>query len=185
MSNGKRIVGIVLIALSIFTLISWEKWGKAKFLYDEVAVFREDVAKGTLISQDMFEIVRWPNKDEDALKEKDIKGIVGKVSSQNIRKETPIYKEYFIENQLLPSGGDDKYIFSIPSSWIEGCPESIGRSDRVYFYAVGQFITNAMVLSGKNENGDFNIIATNEQIAALSKIAQGGTRLVISCDRGE
>ena len=58
MDRGKKIIGIVLIAASISALIAWEKWGKTQLLYDEVLVCRENISRGTVMREDMFETVK-------------------------------------------------------------------------------------------------------------------------------
>ena len=50
LDKGKRFIGILLILVSVGALFTWEKWGKNRFLYDEVLILRQSVEKGTVIT---------------------------------------------------------------------------------------------------------------------------------------
>ena len=68
MEKGKKIIGIVLILVSIAALFTWEKWGKNRFLYEDVLAFSQNVEKGTVITEDMISTVKMDIGEEDQLK---------------------------------------------------------------------------------------------------------------------
>ena len=76
MEKGKKIIGIVLILVSIAALFTWEKWGKNRFLYEDVLAFSQNVEKGTVITEDMISTVKMDIGEEDQLKSADKKSII-------------------------------------------------------------------------------------------------------------
>ena len=64
MEKGKKIIGIVLILVSIAALFTWEKWGKNRFLYEDVLAFSQNVEKGTVITEDMISTVKMDIGEE-------------------------------------------------------------------------------------------------------------------------
>ena len=65
MDRGKRIIGVVVVIVSVFTLIAWEKWGKDRFLYDEILVLNKNVEKGTVITEEMLSEKRIGGTEKD------------------------------------------------------------------------------------------------------------------------
>ena len=58
MGKGKKVIGILLILISIAALFTWEKWGKNRFLYEDVLVFTQNIEKGTVITEEMIDTVK-------------------------------------------------------------------------------------------------------------------------------
>ena len=67
MNNGKRIIGIILIIVSIVGMICWEKWGREILFYKEIVVINRDIEKNTIITSDMLETKKIQNPSNDAL----------------------------------------------------------------------------------------------------------------------
>ena len=97
MEKGKKIIGIVLILVSIAALFTW---GKNRFLYEDVLAFSQNVEKGTVITEDMISTVKMDIGEEDQLKSADKKSIIGREAAFFIHKGAPLFREYFVEEGL-------------------------------------------------------------------------------------
>lgn len=180
MEKGKRIIGIVLICVSIVALFSWEKWGRDRFIYDNVLVLNQNVEKGTTITADMVKQIKVGNRSKGSLAPKDRRWIIGKEANQYIRGETLLFGEYFKAKGLVAGADINKYVMNVTEDWIESCPGSISKGDTAYFYMNGKLVTSAAVSTVHSGERGFEIVATSGQAEAISKLAASGGRFVIS-----
>lgn len=176
------LIGIVIIILGIALLFSWEKWGKYELLYEKIAVLNEDVMPGTIITDKFISSKAYEKRDENQIKYESFKSLIGKVSIQKIYKNTPLYDDFFIDNDMRADETRDRHILSIPDEWIESCSRNLCVRSIANFYFDGSYITKAMVVSSKKDAGGFDIIASGEQIQELSSIAQNGGEFIIAYD---
>ena len=95
MDRGRRLFGVLLIALSVLLLISWERWGRSRFVYDDVLVLRENVQKGSVITERMLTTMRMEHAGREVLGPADRKWLIGKASSQFVHSRAPLYRPYF------------------------------------------------------------------------------------------
>lgn len=178
MDRGKKIIGIVLIVVSISALIVWEKWGKTQLLYDEVLVCRENLSRGTVMRADMFETVKMDVREKGFLRPEEQKSLIGKEAVSFVHKGMPLYPEYFV-SEGLSAGKNGRFILSVPEDWLESMPFSIGRGNRAYFYSGKRLLTEAPVSSFDAENREIEIVVRKEQAALLSEAVSAGKKLVV------
>lgn len=180
MEKGKKIIGIVLILVSIAALFTWEKWGKNRFLYEDVLAFSQNVEKGTVITEDMISTVKMDIGEEDQLKSADKKSIIGREAAFFIHKGAPLFREYFVEEGLTADEKRDRYILSIPADWLLSAPKTMTRGDRAYFYSDGKFVTSAILSYAEEEGKSYEVVVSASQAETLSKIASRGDEIVIT-----
>ncbi|WP_419024158.1 SAF domain-containing protein [Emergencia sp.] len=180
MEKGKKIIGILLILISIAALFTWEKWGKNRFLYDDVLVFTQNIEKGTVITEEMISTIKMDVGEEDRLEDGDKKNIIGREAAFFIHKGAPLFKEYFMEEGLTANQEQDRYILSIPDDWLLSAPKTLSRGDRAYFYFNGKFVTSALVSFAEEERKSFEVVVSSRQAEALSKIASRGDEMIIT-----
>ncbi len=193
----KKVIGLALIFVSLATLGFWELWGRENMTYEEILVFSNDVAKGTVITADMIKTKRVEDPDENAMRTKDWEGIVGLEAIQYVPKGTALYEEFFQDQAF--SVGDEKgqYILSIPNEWLKSYPQTLRRGDKVYFYCDGEIVTWALVAYAKDSsNQEVNdldderlnatatvslveIIVDEEKALSLGRLADEGKRFVL------
>lgn len=177
--RGKTIIGMMIIVASIAALITWEKWGRDSFFADSVLVLKENVEKGTVITNDMLKEVKMKT-DLPCVKPTMAKKIVGKEAVQFIHKGTPLFQRYFEEPALAPGTGKDRYLLSIPWSWLISQSHTLSRGDRAYFYVGGKFLTSAPVTAVDVESKIYEIIVDSSQAEALSGAAYRGDKMTIT-----
>ena len=170
MDRGKRIIGIVLIAVSIAALVTWEKWGKAQFLYDEVLVCSKNVAKGTILREDMFQTVKMKVSEKDFITPGEKNSLVGKEAAAFIHKGLPLFQEYFIQVEL---------VLTVPEEWLYALPSSLRRGDDAYFFLGSGLVTSAPVRLVDKENHSVEIVVTDKQAQQLSKAAESGEKMIL------
>lgn len=182
MGRGKRILGILFIIISIAALISWEKWGRSRFIYEDIEVLSKSVSKGTVITREMLETSKVEHGQKGMLGISDASWLIGKEAGQYVREKMPLFKEYFQKSGLSVSESKNRYMLNIPEAWIDSCSASISRGDTACFYTRGRMITSMSVSAVNKEDKSIEVIATDEQVKAMSKIAASGNKFVISYD---
>lgn len=179
MDRGKRIAGVLLIIVSVAALIAWEKWGKEQFLYEEVLVCRENVSRGTVMREELFETIKMDLNEKGWIRPKDKKSLLGKETASFIHKGMPLFPEYFDQAGLSADGKEGKYVLSIPEHWLDSAPASLKRGNRAYFFSGKTFLTSAPVSEINEERRNVEVIVTEKQAAKLSSAAADGEKLVI------
>ena len=179
MDKGKRIIGILLILISVTALFSWEKWGKNRFFYDDVLVCRENVSKGEIIREDMLETVKMDIRAEGLISPKEKDYVIGKEATGFIHKEMPLFREYFDQLELTAGSSKGKFVMTVPQDWLACLPVSISRGDNAYFFCGNRFLTEAPVRAVNMEYGSLDIIVTEKQAGQISGVAASGEKLAV------
>ena len=179
MDRGKRIIGILLILISVTALFSWEKWGKNRFFSDDVLVCRENVSKGEMIREDMLETVKMDINTEGWISPEEKDYVIGKEAAGFIHRQMPLFKEYFALSELTAGGSKGKFVMTVPQDWLVCLPVSISRGDNAYFFSGGSLVTKAPVTAVNVEYGSLDIIVTEKQAGRLSAAASAGEKLAV------
>lgn len=179
MERGKQVIGLLLILVSIGALVTWEKWGKNRFLYDEVLVLNQNVEKGTVITEAMVEKRHMDVSERDCIGAEELQAVVGREAAFFVHKNVPLFPAYFAPAGLTPDASRDRYVLSVPSGWLAAAPRSLSKGDRAYFYCGGKEITSALTVSTDLENGCIEVMVSSRQAAALSSLTEAGQKLVV------
>ena len=178
MEQGKRMVGIFLILISIAGLFVWEKWGKEQFAYEEVLVLQENVEKGPIIEAEMLTTKKM-HIEEDYLSIDKQQDIIGKQAAAFIHKGVPIFAEYLQVPHLSPDQQSGRYAFALSPEWIASKPETLSRGDKVFFFYQGNYVTWAWV-SGIGKDQSIEMIVTMDQAKKITKIIGVGGTLAVA-----
>ncbi len=164
----KRVIGIILLILSIISIYIWEGWGRDNFTTTEIVVLKDDIPAHTIISENMLRI---QHIDIDNLIHKPIldkNQIIGKMSKSYIAGNSPLSQYYFEQSDLIPKDGE--YIFQMPKTWIKSCPSTLRRSDDAYLYPVlekeidDKYINNGTVYDDALVSGNAELGLLNEEL---------------------
>lgn len=148
----KRIVGFVLIVVSLGTLGFWEFWGRESFSYEKILVFSQDIGRNTTVTKDMIEIKSVENPPEGSLGPADLPLILGLETIQYVPAGTGLFQEFFQEPVFSVGKGTGQYILSIPNQWLKSYPQTLRRGDEVFFYCEGEFVTSAVVAYARDSS---------------------------------
>ena len=134
MKRIKSILGILLIIISLTGLFFWEWRGREAIMLEQVIVAKEEIQKGTVISNSLFEIKGIPkeNKLNGALTPDKVNQIQGKLASQLIAENDQIILDYFTENEFYLE--ENESIFVIEPNWIAMRSSSLRRGDIIDVY---------------------------------------------------
>ncbi|MFQ9892016.1 MAG: SAF domain-containing protein [Emergencia sp.] len=182
LDRGKKAVGLLLIVVSITALVTWEKWGKTRFLYDSVLVLNQDLAGGITVEEEMLEEVKMDIRIGGWIRPEEKNQIIGRQTAFFVRKGLPLFPEYFHREKLQADQREGTGILFIPSVWISSVPETIQRGNRAVFYREGRRITSAYVTSVSEEGSGFEVVVTEQQAKMLAEIADGGGTFVVTYD---
>lgn len=177
MTRGKRIFGLFLICVSILGIVSWEHWGKERFLYDEVLVLRENVKKGTIITEDMLDVKNM-DMDEPCLAFSEKEKIIGMQTTAFVHKGVPLFSAYFGVPDLVPEKKKNRYGMCLPTEWIASKPAALSRGDRVFLFFGNRLVTEADVAE-VTKDGNVEIIVGKKQAAAICQVTADGGRLAL------
>lgn len=179
MERGKRVIGVLLIMVSIGALVAWEKWGKNRFLYDEILVLNQNVEKGTVITADMLEKKHMDVSERDCIGAEELQAVMNREAAFFVHKNTPLFHEYFQQEGLTADESLGRYILTVPSGWLAVLPRGLSKRDRVYFYCSGKLVTSALTSGVDLENGSVDVVVSDSQAEELSVLAGEGEKLVI------
>lgn len=179
MRRGKRVLGLVLICISILGIVGWEQWGKERFLYDEVLVLRENVKKGTMITDEMLD-VKTMEMDESCLEFSEKEKVIGMQAAAFVHKGVPLFPEYFRHPDLTPDETRNRYGMCLPTEWIASRPAALSRGDKVLLFFGRRLITHADVTE-VTEDGAVEIIVGKEQAADICQVTADGGKLALLC----
>lgn len=180
MERGKKVIGILLVILSIIALISWEKWGKSRFLYDEIIVLTESVAKGTVITEKILETRRVEVAEKGCLEKDAVGSLIGKEAVQYIHKGVPLFKPYFDQKGLAVTADNDQYVIALPLGWLISMPVTMNRGNRIYLYANGELVTSALVSYFDPVEKGLEIVVASKQAEIISKTIERGYKFVVT-----
>ncbi|MBR3785207.1 MAG: hypothetical protein IKJ77_02230 [Firmicutes bacterium] len=177
MISGKRVFGLFLICISIAGFVFWEQWGKERILYDEILVLRQNVEKGTIITEDMLD-VRKLDFDEPCLSFAEGKELVGMQAAAFIHKGSPLFAAYFQEPDLSPDESKNRYGMCLPTDWITSRPTALSRGDKVFLFFGKRMVTEADVVE-VTKDGAVEIIVGKTQAADICQVTEAGGRLAL------
>lgn len=177
MIKGKRFFGLLLICISVIGIVGWEQWGKERFLYDEVLVLRENVEKGTVITEKMVD-VKTMEKNEPCLELSEKEKIIGMQTAAFVHKGVPLFPEYFQEPGLAPDETKNLYGMCLPREWIASKPAALSRGDKVLLFWGNRLVTDADVVD-VTKDGDVEIIVEKEQAADICQVTADGEQLAL------
>lgn len=178
MEKGRRLLGILIIILSIVSLITWEKWGKFKLISDTILVVQENVQPGTLIEEKMLTEKKMQIDESDCIKETDKYKIIGKEATGFIHKGVPLFEEYFSDSESDPSYENDRFLITVEDSWMLGMPSGIKRGDEVILLHGKNVVISAKVSQVGTDGKSFGIIVNTADAMKLSELVYQGEKLV-------
>ena len=180
MDRTRRILGVLFLCISVVALVSWEKYGRDRFLYDEVLVLKENVPRGTLITEDMLKTVKMASPEREALRPGDAGAAKGRVSVQFVHAGTQLFREYFEEETLTTGGEKDRCVIRIAEAWIDSLPESIGKGDRALLWAAGRYLTAARVYAVDEGRRSLELMVTKAQAEKIAAAGAAGKKITIT-----
>ena len=146
----KKIAGILMIVLSIGALGFWELWGRENISYRTAAVLKDTCEAHTIITEDMLKPKKVETLSKGAIPWKKAGDIVGLETRQYVAGDQELHPEYFGEPELRIGKQFNKYVLSIPETWLMSVPESIKRGDKAFFYLGKKLICETSVIHVKD-----------------------------------
>ena len=167
----KRVIGLVLIFVSLGALGFWEFWGRVNLTYEKILVFNQDVAQYSTVEEHMLEVKLVEDVSEEALRPEDLSGILQMETLQYIPAETPLYEAFFQDPALSVGGDTGKYILSIPNQWLMSYPQTLRRGDEVIFYCDGRFVTTAIVAYARDSSNQEVVSDDDARLKASASVS--------------
>lgn len=180
LERGKRLLGLLIIVVSIVSLISWEKWGRDRFLNESILVLRENVPAGTLIEDSMLEEKPMGSTETGYIEVDEKWKIVGMESAGFIHKGMPLYMEYFCDAFSDASEKNNRIEVTVEDSWLFGMPRGIKRGDQVFFYHGKENVLSAHVSRVAEDGKSFGVIVQKDLVPILAELVYEGEKLVVS-----
>jgi len=174
-------IGIFMIVLMFAAFFAWENYGRDAFMYTKVVAFNTEIMKGDIIEATNLKTM---NVEKDTINTgvTDANSIIGKVAMVDIPADMPLSDSFFYD--VEDTTVDDTFIFSIPSSWIYGVPQSIRAQDTAYFYEVKADNTVDGIAVMENNTSKVEEDADFLFSARIKYVKDGSNREVVNTSRG-
>ena len=130
-NKAKTVLGLMLIAISVFSLVLWEVEGREMLLMDSVLIVNDDIPKDQILTTNMFSEISVPKEAvmKDALLPADINSVEGKTSGTILYKGSQVSKQHIIL-ESSPKISTFSY-FVLPNEWIYMCSSALRASDEI------------------------------------------------------
>ena len=159
----KPLVGIVLIVVSVFGLIWWEKEGRQELLMVDVVVAKDSIEKGETLSRKHVQVVKIMKENliDGALDMQGWEKLKGKVVKQHIPKNAQLNEDMVIAKEELLK--ENQSIFVLQPHWIYSRSSSLRKGDVIDIYnSNGDIYLGTYTVAYAKDEGEQEIITTEE-----------------------
>lgn len=193
----KKIAGILLIVLSVGALGFWEIWGRENLSYRKVAVLKESLDAHTIISSEMLKPKKVDSPSNGAIPWEKADSIAGLETKQFVAGNQELHPEYFQEVKFRTGEEFDRYVLSIPDTWLISQPDTLRRGDRAFIFLGEEMICETDVAHVKDNYGmevtysdrerfypsgrteRVEILVSSDQMKKLDLLAKKGNRFTL------
>lgn len=193
----RKIAGILLIVLSVGALGFWELWGRENISYRKVAVLKESLDAHTVITEDMLRPKKMDSPSNGAILWGKTDKIVGKETRHFVAGNQELHAEYFQDGIFRTGEEFDRYVLSIPDTWLMSQPDTLKRGDKAFIFLGEKLITETTVAHVKDNYGmevtysdrerfypsgrteHIEILVSSEQMKKLDLLAKKGNRFTL------
>ncbi len=130
----KPIIGMLLIAASVFAMFFWEAYGRERVVTDTVAAAAADIPAGTVLTGEMIAgiPVLKENVVSGAMTPSEAAALIGLKAATDIPARQQVTAGMFYSGERdMPPG---KTLFRLDASWIANMSSSVRRGDLVDIY---------------------------------------------------
>lgn len=177
MYRWRKVLGVAVIICSICLIFTWERYGKEKVLYKQIAVLKENVNRGEIIRKDMIKFLSISLR-EPCITKSDSNKLIGKMARHYIHKGTPLFDEYFEDEADALDYEKGKMIMSIPDNLIANRMANFERGDTLSWFIRGESLGSCRVYNFYKKEKRIEILAREDVIKKLSVAIYQGGRLV-------
>ena len=193
----KKVAGILLIVLSVGALGFWELWGRENISYRKVAVLKESLDAHTVISMDMLKPKKMDSPSNGAIPWERAGILDGLETKHFVAGNQELHPEYFQEVIFRTGEEYDRYILSIPDTWLISQPNTLKRGDKAFIFLGDELICETAVAHVKDSYGmevtysdrerfypsgrpeNIEILVNSEQMKRLDLLAKKGNRFTL------
>lgn len=162
------VLGIASIVLIAGLMYWWESYGRANYLFEDVAVFKQDVNRGTVVTRDMLTTMKFQKSELLDDRVTDLNQILNRETTEFVPKKAQLDTRMFEVPALVT---DDKHFdFKIPNDWIYAVPNTLRRKDTILIFEVTQDVLPKVTatISKDKSNPNNTTVEIAAQVQALS-----------------
>lgn len=161
------ILPFLFLLIGTGILISWTFYIEPNVNTAKVVVAKKDISFKQKIKEGDLLIteVKKDHLVNDSFTSSDLKLIVGKYASIDIKKGTQIYPNLVDTYDLIPNEKEGEFIAPIPDEWLFAVPGSLRRTFVADFYAVpdeDQAVINALLKEDSHDHEGEQTTETNK-----------------------
>lgn len=168
-------IGTIVIVVMLAMIGFWESYGRQKLLYKEVVVFKENVNRGDVVSDNMLVTVNRPSSDVFKAAITNKEQILNKGVNHFIPAGATLHPSLFDDPKLI--GDKNSVVFKVPNEWILSVPDTIRRGDKAIIYEVDAETVKSITGINKAQKQDELSTTQGEQVDGNLK-AQLGKELL-------
>lgn len=152
---NKKIIGFVIIVISLSLMGIWEFWGRENLAYEDILVLKEPLEANTVLTEDAFDVKKVDSPSKEALKPTDKASLIGMETSQYVAENTELRRAYFVPAEYQVGADTGKGMMAISTDWLLSYPQTLMRGDTIALFKdatkIGECLVSHVRDSSNNE----------------------------------
>ena len=167
---NKKMIGFVMIILSLSLMGVWEFWGREELAYEDILVLREPLEAGTILEEDSFSVKKVDSPSKEALKPPDKTELIGLVTSQYVADNLELRREYFVHAQYQVGDDIGKGIMALSMDWLLSYPQTMRRGDNIAIYKDSTKLGECIVAHVRDSANNEVIFSSGDRISSSGTV---------------
>lgn len=152
---NKKIIGFVIIVISLSLMGIWEFWGRENLAYEDILVLKEPLEANTVLTEDAFDVKKVDSPSKEALKPTDKASLIGMETSHYVAENTELRRAYFVPSEYQVGADTGRGMMAISTDWLLSYPQTLMRGDTIALFKdatkIGECLVSHVRDSSNNE----------------------------------
>ena len=167
---NKKLIGFVIIMLSLFLMGVWEFWGRENMAYEEILVLKEPLGASSLLTEECFKTKKVDSPSREALKPKDVASLLGMETSQYVAENVELRRAYFVPARYQVGGDTGKGMMSISLDWLLSYPQTLSRGNTVALFKENTKVGECVVAHVRDSSNNEVIFSKEDKASASGNV---------------
>lgn len=167
---NKKLIGFVIIMLSLFLMGVWEFWGRENLEYEEILVLKEPLEASSVLTEECFDTKRTDSPSREALRPRDMASLIGMETSQYVAENVELRRAYFVPVRYQVGGDTGKGMMSISLDWLLSYPQTLARGNTVALFKENTKVGECIVAHVRDSSNNEVIFSKEDKASASGSI---------------
>lgn len=143
--SKSKLAGLMLVIVALSLMVFWEFWGRENIAYDRILVLKEPLPAHSLIKEEDLTSKRVEYPSENAIKEENMKSLIGMETCQYVAEDVELRMEYFTNPKFATDEELGNGSMALSLDWLLSNPQTLARGDEITVYSNGTKIGEATI----------------------------------------